>query len=158
MLQERDVFREVIRLVGLALLVYGLYMALQSGLSIFFFSPFTYGAHINWLLLISPIAYALLGLVFLLRPAPITAFAYPRPQIGEWGSRQMLTMGIKLSGLWLIIAHLDTFLRHLQYCLSQVPILGQYQVLTHNIWIAVAIYLVIIVIGVIMFRYQPRDK
>jgi len=40
MLQERDVFREVIRLVGLALLVYGLYTGLQSGISVLYFSTF----------------------------------------------------------------------------------------------------------------------
>ena len=68
MLQERDVFREIIRLLGLALLVYGLYMALQYGLTVLYFSPYD-SISTNRLLLVSPLAYALLGLLFLLSPA-----------------------------------------------------------------------------------------
>lgn len=157
MLQERDVFREIIRLLGLALLIYGLYTALQSGISVLYFTPFS-SININWLLLIRPLTYTLLGLWFLLAPSVIAAFAYPRSQTGEWRHRQILTIGIKLSGLWIIMAHLGTFQQHLQHYLSQITMLGRYQVFTNSIWPAVAIYLFIIIIGILMFRYQPRAQ
>lgn len=146
MLQERDVFREVIRLVGLALLVYGLYTGLQSGISVLYFSTF-FSTSTIWLQLSRPLSYHLLGLLLLLGSTSIAAFAYPRGQTSEWSSRQILTMGIKLSGLWLVIAHLGTFLQQLEYCLVQLPMVGSYQTFTHSIWPAVAIYLVIIIIG-----------
>lgn len=155
MLQERDVFREIMRLVGLALLVYGLYTALQYGLTVLYFSPYD-SISANRLLLVPPLAYALLGSLFLLSPASIAAFAYPSGQTGEWSHRHILTIGIKLSGLWLVFVHLGSFLKHLQHHLVQMPLVGRYQVLTHSIWPAVAIYIAIIIIGMIMFRYQPR--
>lgn len=157
MLQERDVFREIIRLLGLALLIYGLYMALQSAISVLYFTPLS-SINTNWLVLIRPLSYTLLGLWFLLAPSAIAAFAYPRSQTGEWGHRQILATGIKLSGLWLILAHLGTFQQDLQRCLSEIAMLGRYQVFTNTIWPAVAIYLVIIIIGIFMFRYQPRAQ
>jgi len=157
MLQERDVFREIIRLLGLALLVYGLYMALQYGLTVLYFSPYD-SISTNRLLLVSPLAYALLGLLFLLSPASIAAFADPREQSADWSHKNILNMGVKLAGIWLILTHLGTFLRHLNYYSEQIPLVGRYQVLTHSLWPAVAIYVVIIIIGMIMFLYQPRIK
>lgn len=155
MLQERDVFREIIRLLGLALLVYGLLTLLQSGTALLY-TPFQ--NHSPWLQLAQPFVYALTGLIFLMCPASIAAFAYSREQSTYWSHNNILTMGVKLAGIWLTLAHLGTFLRHLCYYLEQIPMLGRYQVLTHSLWPAVAIYIVIIIIGMIMFRYQPRRK
>ena len=155
MLQERDVFREIIRLLGLALLVYGLLTLLQSGTALLYTS---FQNHFPWLQLIQPMAYALTGLIFLKCPASIASFAYPREQSVDWSYKNILIMGVKLAGIWLILTHLGTFLRHLSYHFEQIPMLGRYQVLTHSLWIAVAIYIVIIIIGMIMFLYQPRRK
>lgn len=158
MLQERDVFKEIIKLLGLTLLVYfGLYSALQYGLSELYFSPFV-SIGTNRLMWVLRLAYALLGLWFLLSPASIATFAYPREQSADWNHNNILNMGVKLAGIWLILSHLGTFLQHLQHYLGQVPLVGRYQVLTHSIWLPVAIYLVIIIIGMIMIRYQPRAR
>ncbi|MDI9479818.1 MAG: hypothetical protein ACOXZ6_06395 [Syntrophomonadaceae bacterium] len=154
MLQERDVFKEIMRLLGLAFLVYGLLTFLQSATALLY-TPLQ--NHFPWLQLIQPLVYALTGLIFLKCPVSIAYFAYPREQSVDWSHKNILKMGIKLAGIWLILTHLGTFLRHLNYYLEQVPILGHYQVLTHSLWPAVAIYIVIIIIGMVMLRYQPRE-
>ena len=54
------------------------------------------------------------------------------------------------------LAHLGTFLQHLRYYLEQIPMLGRYQVLTNSIWTAIAIYILIIIVGMVCLRYQPK--
>lgn len=155
MLKERDVFREIIRLIGLALLVYGLLTMLQSGVSLLYFhSP----NNSSTLILAQPFIYALAGLLFLIRPALIAAFAYPQEQSADWNPGNILIIGVKIAGLWLILAHLGTFLQHLRYYLEQVPMLGRYQVLTNSVWPTIAIYILIIIIGMVMLRYQPKSN
>lgn len=157
MLKERDVFREIIRLVGLALLVYGLLVILQSGISLMYFGSSHNNSSIA-LILAQPFIYILVGLLFLIRPALIAAFAYSREQTAEWSSGNILIIGVKLAGVWLILAHLGTFLQHLRYYLEQIPMLGRYQVLTNSIWTAIAIYILIIIVGMVMLRYQPKGN
>ncbi|MGB4509195.1 MAG: hypothetical protein WBI26_08280 [Syntrophomonadaceae bacterium] len=157
MLKERDVFREIIRLVGLALLVYGLLVILQSGISLMYFGSSHNNSSIA-LILAQPFIYILVGLLFLIHPALIAAFAYSREQTAEWNSGNILIIGVKLAGVWLILAHLGTFLQHLRYYLEQIPMLGRYQVLTNSIWTAIAIYILIIIVGMVMLRYQPKGN
>ncbi|MDI9467780.1 MAG: hypothetical protein QM343_07865 [Bacillota bacterium] len=157
MLKERDVFREIIRLMGVALLVYGLLTILQSGISLMYFGSSHNNSSIA-LILAQPFIYILVGLLFLIRPALIAAFAYPREQTAEWSSGNILIIGVKLAGVWLILAHLGTFLQHLRYYLEQIPMLGRYQVLTNSIWTAIAIYILIIIVGMVMLRYQPKGN
>jgi len=152
LLQEKEVFREIIRLIGLGLLVYGIFILAQIGLS--FFLGINSGT-LFWLVLTQPVIYVLVGLYFLMRPASVADFAYPRNQLEKWSYQQVFTMGVKLCGLWLILVHLTGFQEHLRYYLGQIPMVGRYQVITHDIWTAAAIYAVFIVAGVIMLRYQP---
>lgn len=154
MLKERGVFQEIIRLVGLGLLVYGLLIIVQTVLSLLYNA--SYDAYV-WLMLARPLIYALIGLYFLLRSASITIWAYPCEQMEEWSHRRVFTMGIKLTGLWLILAHLGSFLQQLRYYLGHIHMLGRYQVLTHSIWPVAAVYIILIIIGLTMFRYQPRN-
>ena len=118
MLKERDVFREIIRLMGVALLVYGLLTILQSGISLMYFGSSHNNSSIA-LILAQPFIYILVGLLFLIHPALIAAFAYSREQTAEWSSGNILIIGVKLAGVWLILAHLGTFLQHLRYYLSR---------------------------------------
>jgi hypothetical protein len=157
MLKERDVFREIIRLMGVALLVYGLLVILQSGISLMYFGSSHNNSSIA-LILAQPFIYILVGLLFLIHPALIAAFAYSREQTAEWSSGNILIIGVKLAGVWLILAHLGTFLQHLRYYLEQIPMLGRYQVLTNSIWTAIAIYILIIIVGMVMLRYQPKGN
>ena len=157
MLKERDVFREIIRLMGVALLVYGLLTILQSGISLMYFGSSHNNSSIA-LILAQPFIYILVSLLFLIHPALIAAFAYSREQTAEWSSGNILIIGVKLAGVWLILAHLGTFLQHLRYYLEQIPMLGRYQVLTNSIWTAIAIYILIIIVGMVMLRYQPKGN
>lgn len=153
LLKEREVFQEILRVVGLGMLVYGVYMLVQSRLSMLMVSDFN---TILWLMLARPVVYTLVGAGLIMRPFSLAAFAYPLEQAEEWSYRQVFTIGVKLCGIWLIMAHLTGFLYHLRYYVQQVPMVGRYQVGTHDIWTAAAIYAVFIAVGLIMLRYQPR--
>ncbi len=155
MIQDKDVFREIIRLLGIGLLVYHIFWLAQISLGLNYYITDSTSV---FFLMAKPFGYVLIGLYLLLKADVVAAFAYADGRLLGWSQSCVFIAGVKLSGLWLILVHWGSFMEQLHYYQQQIPLQGRYQILTHHIWTAIAVYVLCIVLGLVMLRYQPQSK